>query len=159
MIQSGKYAKPLESEGNLYNVELRWPDAAREAVDPLSEEHFLHWDKPLSEQSQFVKNAISPYVREYGLPMSEEGRSLYSVMKELEGKKIGLNSGSSPSAFNQLSPQASEALYQAGIPGIRYLDQGSRGAGQGTHNYVIFDENIPNIVSRNGVSLSDLLRR
>ena len=50
-------------------------------------------------------------------------------------------------------------LRELGIPGIRYLDQGSRGAGQGTHNYVVFDENIPNIVSRNGVSLSDLLRR
>ena len=55
--------------------------------------------------------------------------------------------------------EASNYLRELGIPGIRYLDQGSRGAGTGTHNYVVFDENIPNIVSRNGVSLSDLLRR
>jgi hypothetical protein len=26
----------------------------------------------------------------------------------------------------------------AGIPGIRYLDQGSRSAGEGTRNYVMF---------------------
>lgn len=33
---------------------------------------------------------------------------------------------------------ASEALRQAGIPGIRYLDQGSRGSGKGTRNIVVF---------------------
>jgi len=30
------------------------------------------------------------------------------------------------------------ALAEAGIPGIRYLDQGSRSAGEGTRNYVMF---------------------
>jgi hypothetical protein len=35
-----------------------------------------------------------------------------------------------------------------GIPGIKYLDQGSRGAGQGTRNFVVFDENIPKILKR-----------
>lgn len=39
------------------------------------------------------------------------------------------------------SPQrASEALAAAGIPGLRYLDGGSRGDSAGTHNYVIWDE-------------------
>jgi hypothetical protein len=33
---------------------------------------------------------------------------------------------------------ASRKLLDAGIPGIRYLDQGSRSAGQGTRNYVMF---------------------
>ena len=33
-------------------------------------------------------------------------------------------------------------LASLGIPGIRYLDQGSRGAGDGTRNFVIFDENL-----------------
>jgi hypothetical protein len=46
-----------------------------------------------------------------------------------------------------------------GIPGIRYLDQGSRGQGAGTRNYVMFDDQFPEIVSRNGVSLSDLLKK
>ena len=54
---------------------------------------------------------------------------------------------------------ASEKLKALGIPGIRYLDQASRGAGSGTRNYVMFDDQFPEIVSRNGVSLSDLLRR
>ncbi len=36
---------------------------------------------------------------------------------------------------------ASKHLQELGIPGIRYLDQGSRGAGQGTYNYVVFPGN------------------
>ena len=46
---------------------------------------------------------------------------------------------------------ASEALRQAGIPGIRYLDQGSRGAGEGTRNYVLFDDNLVEILRKYGL--------
>lgn len=34
--------------------------------------------------------------------------------------------------------RGAQALTEAGIPGIRYLDQGSRAAGEGTRNYVMF---------------------
>jgi len=34
--------------------------------------------------------------------------------------------------------KATERLMESGIPGIRYLDQGSRSAGEGTRNYVMF---------------------
>ena len=54
MIKSGE---PISSEGHLYNVELRWPDAAKEAADPLSEEHFLDWYKPMMEQAPAIKKA------------------------------------------------------------------------------------------------------
>lgn len=45
---------------------------------------------------------------------------------------------------------ASETLKKAGIPGIKYLDQGSRGMGEGTSNFVVFPggEDILNIVGR-----------
>jgi hypothetical protein len=35
---------------------------------------------------------------------------------------------------------ASKALLAAGIPGLRYLDQASRGQGHGSHNFVIWDD-------------------
>jgi hypothetical protein len=35
--------------------------------------------------------------------------------------------------------------------GIRYLDQGSRGAGEGTHNYVVFDPGIIEILRKYGL--------
>lgn len=43
-----------------------------------------------------------------------------------------------------------EYLSTQGIPGIRYLDGGSRGAGQGTYNYVLFDDQLPRIIEVNG---------
>ena len=39
-------------------------------------------------------------------------------------------------------------LRDAGIPGLRYLDQGSRGQNRGTHNYVMFDDNLIDILRR-----------
>jgi hypothetical protein len=47
---------------------------------------------------------------------------------------------------------AADALHQAGIPGIKYLDQGSRSAGEGSHNYVVFDANTMNIIRRYGLA-------
>jgi hypothetical protein len=44
---------------------------------------------------------------------------------------------------------ASNDLFNAGIPGIQYLDQASRGAGDGTRNYVVFSDEIPQILERN----------
>jgi hypothetical protein len=49
------------------------------------------------------------------------------------------------------SPKDVSARFsEAGIPGIRYLDQGSRINGDGTHNFVVFNDDLTNIVSRNG---------
>ncbi len=43
---------------------------------------------------------------------------------------------------------AAEYLRSLGIPGIKYLDAGSRGAGSGTRNFVLFDDKIPRILKR-----------
>tara|TARA_R110000868_G_scaffold391708_1_gene661957 strand:+ start:42 stop:1250 length:1209 start_codon:yes stop_codon:yes gene_type:complete len=49
--------------------------------------------------------------------------------------------------------QAVDAMRRAGIPGIRYLDGGSRGTGAGTSNFVVFpgEENALRILERNGL--------
>jgi len=149
--------------GHLYNVELKWPDAAREAADPLGEHHLLDWDAPLSKQPKAVRSAFNELVN------SPEGQKL---AEEYWSHKPGLKLSDLPE-WNDVSGEAiyknalgsgsweraNELLQKHGIPGIRYLDQGSRGAGTGSRNYVMFDDRIPNIVSRNGVSLTDLLRR
>lgn len=41
--------------------------------------------------------------------------------------------------------EVSRYLASKGVPGIRYLDQGSRVEGRGSHNYVIFDDKLLNI--------------
>lgn len=53
--------------------------------------------------------------------------------------------------------QASKALQEQGIPGIKYLDQGSRGAGKGTHNFVVFDDQMPQILEINDKPLKGVL--
>ena len=44
--------------------------------------------------------------------------------------------------------KAAEEMASRGIPGIRYLDAGSREAGEGTRNYVIFDDALIDIKQR-----------
>ncbi len=44
--------------------------------------------------------------------------------------------------------EASEALKQLGIPGIKYYDAGSRTAGEGTRNFVVFDDSLMKILKR-----------
>jgi hypothetical protein len=47
---------------------------------------------------------------------------------------------------------ASELLQREGIPGISYLDQLSRGGGQGTSNYVVFNPDIIDIIRKYGLA-------
>lgn len=53
-------------------------------------------------------------------------------------------------------PETVEALRDAGIPGIKYLDQQSRAAGQGSRNYVVFDDSLIEIVAKDGVPVQPL---
>jgi hypothetical protein len=55
--------------------------------------------------------------------------------------------------FARAPEQASEKLKAAGIPGIKYLDQGSRSAGEGSRNYVVFDDNLIEILKKYGILL------
>lgn len=154
-------ALPLAGKGRLYRTELD--------VEP---EDLLDWDKPLSEQSSKVREAIGK------LP---EGRALFeqeAAVRQIEGRLAELKNqrmtpevsaeGSELSRrllqerqrLQQLearfedyktltgSPAGTQALREAGIPGIRYLDQGSRGAGQGSSNYVIFDDSLVKILGK-----------
>jgi hypothetical protein len=50
------------------------------------------------------------------------------------------------------APARAEFMREAGIPGIKYLDQGSRGAGAGSRNYVVFDEKLISIVRKYGIA-------
>ncbi len=152
--------------GALYNVELKWPDAAREAADPLSEQHLLDWDASLSEQPEYVQQAFEKADAKRGLLRN------YSRILDPEDKWTRGGDAYSDLAFalnDSVTKRGSTAtdnshkvvsnyLRELGIPGIKYLDASSRGTGTGTRNYVMFDDRFPTIVTRNGVSLTDLLK-
>lgn len=120
--------KKVHGQGQLYHAEI-------------PEDHeLLDWDKPLAEQPEKVKSAIRELAQQ-DTPAGRRMSMLLDSRRELTGSRIykelstWLNRDGSRGA--QL---ASEALRDAGIPGLRYLDGGSRGNGEGSHNYVIWDE-------------------
>ena len=104
------------NKGNLYTAELD--------VEP---EDLLDWDKPISEQSPKVKAALQSVSDNWlwqdaisGKGGEQVGGALYSTLRatfpDAEFSRDGVDA----------SKKASEALLAAGIPGIRYLDGGSR---------------------------------
>ena len=134
-----KQGAPTNVEGGaLYKVDL--PD---EQIAKM-----LDWDKPLSQQTpQEIKDAFNGIVKKYPELKDEffqayrdkqPGKIYYSILNDY--RKSG------DLAKNQLF--ASDALREAGIPGIRYLDQGSRAGGAGTSNFVVFDPAHMNIIGR-----------
>jgi hypothetical protein len=65
----------------------------------------------------------------------------------------GLEKGElGPMALTGATPTASRMLKEKGIPGIKYLDAGSRGAGDGTRNYVVFDDRLISVVRKYGIA-------
>jgi hypothetical protein len=95
-------------------------------------EHFLDWDKPLSEQSAHVQKVLGSFSDK--LDPSTSGRNLYDQLGPLFLQKHGIDTGgvSSPAAVTDiLKDRVTDQLRQAGIPGIKYLDQGSRAAATG----------------------------
>lgn len=103
--------------------------------------NFLDWDKPLSEQKDSVKQAIKK------MTDSIHGKGSFD---EFVGSNPDIDFRDWSNNLMETMPdqQISEQLNKAGIKGIRYLDQGSRGAGKGTHNYVVFDDKIIKILER-----------
>jgi hypothetical protein len=123
------------NDGALYKVDL--PDSAIAKM--------LDWDAKLSQQSPEVQSALRKHMGpEWDKTWDNfQGVNAYDV---LAGGRHGNPAG---------NVDAANKLRAAGIPGIRYLDGGSRGTGAGTSNYVIFpgNESLLQILERNGVPL------
>jgi hypothetical protein len=124
--------------GRMYEVNI--------AANP---EDFLDWDKPLSEQPKKVQDfANARWQQIYGRNPDP------SIEGEYIAKMASPQHGIDDLKWLDTSPAADQAarLREAGIPGIKYLDQGSRAAGEGSRNYVVFDENLIEIVKKYGIA-------
>lgn len=112
-------------------------------------EHFLDWDKPLSEQHP----SIQEIARTASLDKAK-GKTKGVLKAWREGRDVGVQATGKDlhhalSDYGENSPAAAAVLHAAGIPGIRYLDASSRGpTGAPTHNYVVFDPKNIDIVRR-----------
>lgn len=136
--------KEMPTEGGLYNVALG-----------TTAENLLDWDAPLSKQSEAIQNfAAEEFTRELGMPRNHENwDGTVALNKEQLDSRTGATLYNSLtnrllregdySSDEQAKAAASSYLNEiAEIDGIQYLDQASRDAGEGTRNYVVFDENL-----------------
>jgi len=120
-------AEPLQSNpGRMYEVNIN--------ADP---EHFLDWDKPLSEQHPVVVDALQKAMR----PRQWDEFHPAQAGTAMKQGFIGLD--------EQI---ASEKLREAGLPGIKYLDQGSRTSGEGSRNYIVFNDKLIDILKKYGIA-------
>lgn len=120
-LVEGSLTKPDLGKGAKYKVDLK-----------PAEDEYLLWDKPLSEQSEKVKKALQK------IPLYNSGSLDNLSGAEVYGQTDALEAQSSPEGGSQKA--ASEYLKSLGIRGIKYLDGSSRGKGEGSYNYVIFDD-------------------
>lgn len=131
---------PSTSPGRMYEVNIN-----------AAPEEFLDWDAPLKNQSSGVRagldraysSAGTKNVNDFFESNVHSGADAYQSL----GRTIEPGSGSRVG-----SRVSASALRDAGVPGIRYLDQGSRGAGGGTHNYTVFDDSIIDILRKYGIA-------
>ena len=140
-----------------------------------SPERLLDWDKPLSQQPAAVREALKPL----GLSVDQKAIAAYddALLAALHGdanvplpkqprdpsgdkiyQSVSSWAANNPGAFpgtqgytGDLSSLSAEALRKQGIDGIQYLDQGSRAAGEGSRNYVMFRDDIIDVLKRYGL--------
>jgi hypothetical protein len=153
------FTKQTGSPAHIYEVGVN--------ADPA---HFVDFDKPLGQQPEKVQKVLRPIVDNL---MKDNHAAGYLTSPE-EGEK-----GVHASGWTTVSPEqqsighildaanqatswrsnlkfehgaVEKALKEAGIPGIKYLDQGSRSAGEGSRNYVVFDDKLIDILKKYGIA-------
>ena len=119
----------------------------------------LDWDRPLSEQPDIMASLAKSRSKTVRDLLASDPYQNLAEPRQLYGSELDPLAGSD--LMRQLSYnmtgkpndiKASQALQKAGIPGVKFLDAGSRDAGTGSLNYVVFDDNLVNIVRKYGIA-------
>ena len=133
LADEAQYAEKYAKEGgNLYKVDL--PD---ESIAKM-----LDWNKPLHQQTKAVKE------------FAWENRGILENLAKQEGHPgiFGLTGNDLYTALlrDKEPEQVSKMLQDKGISGVKYLTQKSiaKPSSKQLHNYVVFDENVPQILER-----------
>lgn len=129
-INHARRADNLESLLNSGELELANKGSMYQVRINANPEDFADWDKPFFEQPKSIQDAI-----EYAFgPQPTFGRfGSYSMDKPRE--------------------MHTRLMSEKGVKGIKYLDQGSRGAGEGSSNYVVFDDALIDILKKYGIAI------
>ncbi len=153
LLRSDKELPKADMPGYLYKGDI--PDE----ILPK----FLDWDKPLGQQSKEVKEIL----KKYDLPENIKGGDIYNSL--VYGKPTGFNEAGDAlfdtaivkdaMSKNINLKVASDELEKLGIRGIRYLDQGSRGEGKGTSNFIPFRAEDYKIQEINDTPIEDYIAK
>ncbi|MBK6615916.1 hypothetical protein [Ottowia sp.] len=118
-------APHFKAGGQLYQAEI--PE----------DSDLLDWDKPLSEQPEKLREALAQ-AREFAEAAEQPGG--IGIRRVDDGVLAGAGLYGAIERATGSPKAASEYLQSIGIPGLRYLDGNSRASGEGSANYVIWDE-------------------
>jgi hypothetical protein len=165
-----RMANFLEKYGQDFKV--RAPGYTYEVGIKAEPEQFMDWDKPLSEQSKLVQSGLGDFAEQRaaranaaraellargvqgGRPLTPQRIAELSVRvlpEETTGQRLYNMTAIDLGALKagDKGAETRRKLLDLGIAGNRYRDQGSRsGIGLGTHNYVVFDDELLNIKDR-----------
>lgn len=110
--------KSAKKQGHMYGVHINaHPD------------HFLDWDKPISEQSEHVQKAIKHIAGQLDIDPFEHLALAAAVGRHPRSQTYSPRGEDLHTDIDEIlggKEHASKALHAAGIKGIRYLDAGSR---------------------------------
>lgn len=139
-IKQGANGAKIEPNAFLYKVDLPDEMIAR----------MLDWDKPLSQQAPEVQDAVRKIAQPKWITGANGERRWF---EPLRGNPTGSEILHRLRMLGHGVPE--DALKAQNVPGIRYLDGNSRGAGAGSSNYVVFpgEEGLLTILERNGQGL------
>lgn len=134
---SDAYAK-MKSAGHMYEVGIgAHPD------------HFLDWDKPLSEQHPVAREVLEKLIGKPPGTSRYLDDTLLAAPTKSGGQEYKAHVGR---IYNEMSrgnsADFSRTLKESGVPGIKYLDGGSRASGDGTRNYVVFNHDLVKIARK-----------
>jgi hypothetical protein len=137
ILRSEQKLPEVTLPGFLYKLDIPDADAAK----------LLDYDAPITEQPKEILQKIEPMIR------AAKGYDPNTATQSNLSKIISANGNLRPEVTGEMffrglaqdlggDEAAADALRKIGIPGLKYLDQGSRDSGGGTRNFVVWDQDV-----------------
>lgn len=155
-VEASSAVARMKDPGSMYEVNIK-----------ANPDDFLDWDKLVGEQSENVqrelgitpemvaqKEALESRLIDFD-PMKDADPFTDQEWERLKSLRLALESDAGDIYNNRLNWRDKANLkdiHTTNIPGIKYLDGSSRAAGEGSRNYVVFDEEKIEIVRKFGIA-------
>lgn len=167
---TGKQETPDVRAAFMREWDQRNPGHMYEVNINAEPDEFLDWDRPLSEQPESVRRALldeggvvpdfraNPDIEEYMSPHINgewegvTGGEFHRILERMASDDLLPPNGPGVNLDGAGRADAAAFLSNEGVSGIRYLDQGSRAAGEGSSNYVVFDDALVEIIRKYGLA-------